>query len=113
LANQISCLPDNHLDDQVGAAIKSGSFRSPSANVRPRFRYWIPDASVNLTRVELDVADAKAAGAGGVEVLGYYLYDSAPGNIVPTDWTTYGWGTPAWSRCPVTISRDTLLMVIS
>jgi Arc/MetJ-type ribon-helix-helix transcriptional regulator len=93
-----SGLPENHLDDQVEAAIEAGTFANPSANVRPRFRYWLPDASVNLSRVALDIADAKHVGAGGVEVLGYYLYDSAPGNIVPTDWTTYGWGTPAWSE---------------
>lgn len=94
----VSCLPKNHLDDQVEAAIQAGTFANPSANVRPRFRYWLPDASVNLSRVALDIADAKMVGAGGVEVLGYYLYDSAPGDIVPTDWTTYGWGTPAWSE---------------
>lgn len=96
MASLSSCLPVDHLDDQVEAAILAGSFANPSANVRPRFRYWLPDASANLTRVALDIADAKQAGAGGVEVLGYYLYDSSPGNIVPTDWTTYGWGTPAW-----------------
>lgn len=98
-ATLTSCLPENHLDDQVEAVINAGTFANPSANVRPRFRYWLPDASVNLSRVTLDIADAKHAGAGGVEVLGYYLYDSSPGNIVPTDWTTYGWGTPAWSGC--------------
>jgi hypothetical protein len=98
VASLSSCLPVDHLDDQVEAAILAGSFANPSANVRPRFRYWLPDASANLTRVALDIADAKQAGAGGVEVLGYYLYDSSPGNIVPTDWTTYGWGTPAWSE---------------
>ncbi|KAL9068938.1 MAG: hypothetical protein Q9157_006341 [Trypethelium eluteriae] len=45
-----------------------------------------------------DVAAAKAAGAGGVEVLGYYLYNSAPGNFAPTNWEVYGWGTPAWKQ---------------
>ncbi len=86
----VSCLPKNHTDDQVNAVIESGTFQNPSSNFRPRFRYWVPDASINLDRVAEDVADVAAAGAGGVEVLGYYLYDSAPGDLVPTDWTTYG-----------------------
>ena len=64
-------------------------------NVRPRFRYWVPDASIEHEQAAQDVAAAKAAGAGGVEVLGYYLYGS--GDYAPTDWAIYGWGTPAWS----------------
>lgn len=95
-ATLAGCLPQNHIDDQVSAAIEAGTFANPSANVRPRFRYWLPDASANLSRVTLDIADAKLAGAGGVEVLGYYLYNTD--TTVPTDWTTYGWGTPAWSK---------------
>ncbi|OCL07765.1 hypothetical protein AOQ84DRAFT_408338 [Glonium stellatum] len=92
----VSSLPKNHTNDQVNAAIDTGTFQKPAANFRPRFRYWIPDASINLTRMALDIADAAAVGAGGVEVLGYYLYDSSPGDFTPTDWTVYGWGTPAW-----------------
>ncbi len=93
-----SALPDDRTDDQVNAAIKAGTFADPSANVRPRFRYWIPDASVNLSTVAEDVAGTKRAGAGGVELLGYYNYGGNPGDFVPVDWSTYGWGTPAWSE---------------
>ncbi|KAI9687503.1 MAG: hypothetical protein M1822_002113 [Bathelium mastoideum] len=93
-----SCLPDNHTDSSVNAAIDAGTFQNPSVNVRPRFRYWVPDASVDHEQAAQDVATAKAAGAGGVEVLGYYLYNSAPGNYAPSDWATYGWGTPAWKQ---------------
>jgi hypothetical protein len=92
------CLPDNHTDDQVYASIESGTFSQPAVSIRPRFRYWLPDASVNLTRVAQDIADAGAVGASGVEVLGYYLYGAFPGAFVPVDWATYGWGTPAWSK---------------
>ena len=81
----------------MDAAIDAGTFQNPSVNVRPRFRYWIPDASVDPEQAVQDVVGAKAAGAGGVEVLGYYLYDSAPGNFAPSNWEIYGWGTPAWS----------------
>ena len=77
-----------------------GTFEKPSAHVRPRFKYWIPDASVNLSRVQADVADAGRVGAGGIELLGYYNYGDIEGGayVIPTDWTKYGWGTPAWSE---------------
>lgn len=41
-----------------------GTFENPSASARPRFRYWIPDASVNLSTVRDDIADAGSIGAG-------------------------------------------------
>ncbi|KAH8674181.1 secreted protein [Xylariales sp. PMI_506] len=91
-------LPDNHTDDQVYAKIESGTFAEPGVNFRPRFRYWLPDASANLTRVAQDIADAGAVGAAGVEVLGFYLYGASVGTFVPVDWATYGWGTPAWKE---------------
>lgn len=82
-------------NDQVGAEIDYGTFEHPSANVRPRFRYWAPDASVNLSQVADDIREAGRVGAGGVEFLGYYLYGDS--SLVPVDWTIYGWGSPAWS----------------
>ena len=60
-----------NTDDQVGANIYTGTFQDPSVHVRPRFRYWIPDASVNLTEVAADFAKVKAVGMGGLELLGY------------------------------------------
>lgn len=86
-------------NDQINANISYGTFANPSANVRPRFRYWVPDATVNLSQVTADVQNAGEVGAGGVELLGYYLYGDIelPG-IVPTDWATYGWGTTPWSK---------------
>ncbi|KAK5120725.1 hypothetical protein LTR85_006083 [Meristemomyces frigidus] len=99
------CLPTNKTDDQVNAAIEAGTFERPSALVRSRFRYWLPDASVNHTRVALDVADAGRVGAGGVEVLGYYLYGSYPGELIPVDWATYGWGTQAWKDVFITAAQ--------
>ncbi|KAJ1713078.1 hypothetical protein NYO67_4773 [Aspergillus flavus] len=81
------------VDDQVGAKIDYGTFENPAARVRPRFRYWLPDASVDPTIVQKNIKDAGANGAGGVEFLPYYDY----GNVVPgADWVTYGFGTPAF-----------------
>ncbi|KAL2851066.1 hypothetical protein BJY01DRAFT_245168 [Aspergillus pseudoustus] len=73
-----------------------GTFRNPPVSVRPRFRYWIPDASVPVPPAIQDVAQVKDAGAGGLEVLGYYGYETTPGYFVPVDWATYPWGGEAW-----------------
>lgn len=97
----LQCALATGTDDQLYPPIDPGTFLNPSANFRPRFRYWIPDASVNLTHLAKDIADAGSKGAGGVEVLGYYLYgnigyggeQSAP---VQVDWTEYSWGTQSW-----------------
>ena len=96
-----SALPVNHTDDQVGAAIDAGTFQNPSVHVRPKFRYWVPDASIDLSRVRADIGDAARLGIGSIQLLGYYNYGDIEGGpgIIPTDWTKYGWGTPAWSKC--------------
>lgn len=70
-----------NTNDQTGADIDYGSFENPSSLVRPRFRYWIPDASVDLEVVADDFAKAKAVGMGGLELLGYYLYGNYPSQI--------------------------------
>ncbi|CAK1355414.1 hypothetical protein CB0940_00861 [Cercospora beticola] len=92
-----------NTDDQTGSSVDYGTFEDPSSNVRPRFRYWIPDASVDLDIVADDLRKVKDVGMGGVELLGYYLYGNYPqqieeGGPVPVDWTQYGWGTPAWKN---------------
>ena len=52
--------------------------------------------------VASDVGAAKAAGMGGMELLGYYLYGGPPSNgagrglAAPVDWAQYGFGTQAW-----------------
>lgn len=59
----------------------------------------MPDASVDLERVAADIRDVGSVGAGGVELLGYYLYGNPHSAFyIPTDWTKYGWGTAAWSK---------------
>lgn len=89
----------HNTDDLVGANVDYGSFQDPSSYVRPRFRYWMPDASVDLGIVTDDFAKAKDVGMGGLELLGYYLYGNTP-NVgpVPVDWSKYGWGTEAWKE---------------
>ncbi|GAB7361969.1 hypothetical protein MBLNU230_g2006t1 [Neophaeotheca triangularis] len=98
-ASELPC----NTDDQVSADVDYGTFRDPSSLLRPRFRYWIPDASVDLSEVARDFEAVAEKGAGGMELLGYYLYGNYPeevaeGGPTPTDWTTYGWGTEAWRQ---------------
>jgi hypothetical protein len=77
-----------------------GTFEDPSVHARPKFRYWIPDASVNHSIVARDVQAAGEAGAGGLECLGFYLYGgpTANGGVPPpVSWAKYGFGTDEWS----------------
>lgn len=88
------------IDPQVNLRLDHGTFEAPSPHVRPRFRYWIPDASVNHSQVVADIQEAKRVGAGGIELLGYYNYGDAAivQSTISTDWTKYGWGTSEWSE---------------
>ena len=102
-ATFLSCASGHNTNDQVRSNVDYGTFQDPSAYVRPRFRYWIPDASVNLDVVTDDFSKAKDVGMGGLELLGYYLYGDYPSVIaegwpVPVDWSKYGWGTEAWKE---------------
>ncbi|KAI1609048.1 hypothetical protein EDD36DRAFT_499381 [Exophiala viscosa] len=97
-----AALPQNHTDPSTNAVVDKGTFSDPSFNVRPKFRYWVPDASVDPQVVASDVSAAGRVGAAGLELLGYYLYGGPPSNGAgrgvgaPVDWATYGFGTPAW-----------------
>ncbi|KAJ6159630.1 hypothetical protein N7497_004167 [Penicillium chrysogenum] len=71
-----------------------GTFANPSAQIRPFFRYWLPDASVDPTVVASDIRSAADVGAGGIEFLPYYGYGGAIGGNPPgSDWVTYGFGS--------------------
>ncbi|KAJ6028025.1 secreted protein [Penicillium herquei] len=96
-------------NDQVNPNIDYGTFQNPSSNARPRFRYWVNDASMNLSSVADDMRSIGNAGGGGIELLGYYLYgDSASyggGNSAPlqTDWSVYYFGSTPWDEMVNTI----------
>jgi hypothetical protein len=84
-------------NDQTSAHINRGSFEDPAARLRPRFRYWLPDASVDAKTVQDNIKSAGEIGAGGVEFLPFYNYggqlSAAPEG---SNWTKYGFGTPAF-----------------
>lgn len=89
------------------------SFQDPGPRMRPKFRYWIPDASVEADVLSQDVKRAKDAGMGGLELLGYYLYGGPPengagrGTYAPVDWAEYGFGGQKW--CKSVLSKDITL----
>ena len=99
-------------DPSIDAVVESGTFQDPAARVRPKFRYWIPDASVDPEVVINDVHGAGVVGAGGLELLAYYLYGGPPSNgagrgtYAPVDWAKYGFGTPAWGWLDVACGDD-------
>jgi len=85
------------VNDQVNANVDYGTFCNPSSYVRPKFRYWLPDASVDEATVSADIESSTSIGAGGVEFLGFYNYGGELGITPPgADWTVYGFGTPAF-----------------
>ncbi|KKA22163.1 hypothetical protein T310_3800 [Rasamsonia emersonii CBS 393.64] len=93
------CLCSADTNDQVGANINYGTFQNPSARIRPRFRYWLPDASADTTTVQEDIKSAGVIGAGGVEFLPFYNYGGEIGPAPPgADWVRYGFGTPAFRQ---------------
>ncbi|KAG6359492.1 hypothetical protein INS49_013013 [Diaporthe citri] len=71
-------------------------FLSTPSQQRPRFRYWLPDASVDAETVSADIKSAGAIGAGGIEFLPFYNYGGELGGPPEgVNWSTYGFGTPA------------------
>lgn len=93
----LSCV----IADKSKTRYNQGSFSNPAAHQRPRFRYWVPDASVSTDIVASDIRGAGSIGAGGVELLGFYNYGGSfgpPPNGSGIDWTVTGWGLPAWKN---------------
>ncbi|KAL4883580.1 hypothetical protein BJY04DRAFT_226598 [Aspergillus karnatakaensis] len=79
-----------------GQTGRPGTFANPASNVRPRFRYWLPDASVDSQVVANDIAAAASIGAGGVEFLPFFEYGGTFGGPPANNWSTYNFGTPAF-----------------
>ncbi|KAK1453408.1 hypothetical protein CMEL01_05067 [Colletotrichum melonis] len=74
----------------ISQAHSLDDFVSPPNIYRPKFRYWLPDAEVDIEAVTRDVAEIASVGAGGLEFLPYYQFRSPSAN-----WSTYGYGTNA------------------
>ena len=84
---------------ELATAADYGTFLDPANNARMKFRYWLPDASVDIATVQSDIEAAGAIGAGSVELLPLYNYGgSLAGPPVGADWAKYGFGTPAFNE---------------
>ncbi|KAK6837826.1 hypothetical protein RU639_001536 [Aspergillus parasiticus] len=93
------CCSSAGNNDQFSSDIDPGTFQSPSAIILPRFRYWLPDPSVDERVVRDDIKSAADVGAGGVEYLPWYNAGGFLGPAPPgDDWGKYGVGTPAFNR---------------
>ncbi|KAI1137565.1 hypothetical protein F5Y05DRAFT_419507 [Hypoxylon sp. FL0543] len=101
---QIACLcagtfaafqPREHITRLLSTKDGLGTFLNPAAVVKPRYRYWLPDASVKPEYVAQDIAELGARGAGGIQFLNYYNYGGSSGSAA-TDWNVYGYGTSAY-----------------
>ncbi|MCX5321988.1 glycosyl hydrolase [Streptomyces sp. NBC_00120] len=67
------------------------SVRDPASTVRPKFRWWWPDALVDAGEISREVRAIAAAGFGGVEIAA--VTHSMDRQL---DTVRYGWGTEAW-----------------
>ncbi|KAH9205876.1 hypothetical protein DL95DRAFT_316692, partial [Leptodontidium sp. 2 PMI_412] len=93
LAGSVISIPPEH--EQYVA--NPGTFQNPAAEVRPKFRYWLPDASIDPAGIAADFKHIGSIGAGGIELCNYYLYGGQIGTPV-SDWSVYGFGTPAYNK---------------
>ncbi|KAJ5527610.1 hypothetical protein N7513_011769 [Penicillium frequentans] len=84
---------------ELATATDHGTFLDPANTARMKFRYWLPDASVDIATVQSDIGAAGAIGAGAVEFLPLYNYGgSLAGPPVGADWAKYGFGTPVFNE---------------
>ncbi|MFC8103399.1 glycosyl hydrolase [Streptomyces sp. NPDC057363] len=77
------------------------SFAAPAARVRPKFRWWWPDALVDPEEIKREIDQIAAAGFGGVEIAAVTHSVSEP-----IDPSRHGWGTPAWVAAVETALRQ-------
>ena len=76
---------------------KHGTFEDPGPHVRPRFRYWVPDASIDGRIIAADIKSAGSIGAGGVEFLPFFNYGGEHGAPPKgANWSTFAFGSPAF-----------------
>ncbi|GAA4623184.1 glycosyl hydrolase [Actinoallomurus vinaceus] len=76
--------------------LTAGTFQNPPANVRPKYRWWVPLAHTDDDELRAEVQQIAASGAGGVEVAPFGV--PGAGNQQPEFLRTYGWGTRLWTR---------------
>ncbi|TLS30036.1 hypothetical protein PpBr36_02246 [Pyricularia pennisetigena] len=71
-------------------------FDDPPVEHRPKFRYWLPDASVDHAVLADDVRQLKQVGAGGLEFVPFYNYGFGGPHLNQSD--VYAFGKPAFAQ---------------
>ena len=71
---------------------KLEDFTRPQQDTAPRFRWWWPNAEVELDEIAKEVAEVARAGFGGLEIAN--VHHSVPGDLL--DVVNRGWGSPHW-----------------
>lgn len=66
------------------------SFSSPAPELRPRVRYWVPQAAVTEAGIRRDVQRLASQGFGGIELVSMDMPKGIP--------ASYAWGTPRWNH---------------
>jgi hypothetical protein len=76
--------------------LTASTFQNPPADVRPKYRWWVPLADTDDVELRAEVAQIAASGAGGVEVAPFGV--PGAGNQEAGFLETYGWGTELWTH---------------
>ncbi|WP_425840090.1 glycosyl hydrolase [Streptomyces fractus] len=93
LASAASALPLGAATGALaeGAASPAPALPAPPASVRPKFRWWWPDARVDTGELAREIRSIADAGFGGVEIAA--VTHSMDQQL---DTVRYGWATEAW-----------------
>jgi hypothetical protein len=99
-------LEGTHASPLIDHSAVQGTFRYPGSRIRPRFRYWLPDASVDGQVVAADIKSAGSIGAGGVEFVPFFNYGGDHGaQPKGANWSTFAFGSPAYRELLVDALR--------
>ncbi|GAA2297558.1 glycosyl hydrolase [Streptomyces kunmingensis] len=95
LAGAATALPSAGVPEAFAqgstARLPGADLRDPAAAVRPKFRWWWPDALVDTGEIAREIREIAAAGFGGVEIAA--VTHSMDEQL---DTVRHGWGTVAW-----------------
>lgn len=99
-------LEGTHASPLIDHSAVQGTFRYPGSRIRPRFRYWLPDANVDGQVVAADIKSAGSIGAGGVEFVPFFNYGGDHGaQPKGANWSTFAFGSPAYRELLVDALR--------
>ncbi|MGH1562556.1 glycosyl hydrolase [Mumia sp. DW29H23] len=81
--------------EALAPRLTASTFADPPAAVRPKYRWWMPQAYTDDDQLRAELADMRAAGAGGAEVAAFTFQGS--GTTSQSFLDQYAWGTTRWT----------------